>query len=51
MKRSKCQFNRGGCCYALACYSSEKCGAKDKRGVPKYVGLDKALKNNTTRAR
>ncbi len=36
MADKKCEFNRKGFCYALVCYSNEKCKAKDKNGVPKY---------------
>ena len=33
----KCEFElEDGSCGALACFSSEKCGARDKDGNPKY---------------
>lgn len=31
-----CDFDRNGVCFALACYSAEKCSARDKYGNPKY---------------
>jgi len=30
----KCMFDERGFCSAVVCYSSEKCGAKDKDGNP-----------------
>ena len=38
-KPKKCVFYKNGHCFALACYSDEKCGARDERGNPKYVDL------------
>ena len=32
----KCEFDKEGICYATVCYSSQKCGARDKNGSPKY---------------
>lgn len=32
-----CVAEHNGECYAMACYSSEKCGARDENGNPKYV--------------
>lgn len=32
----RCSFEKKGFCYALACYSAQKCGARDKNGNPKY---------------
>lgn len=31
-----CQFDVNGECHAMACYSGEKCGARDENGNPKY---------------
>jgi len=33
---TKCEFDKKGLCHALACYSRQKCGARDKQGNPKY---------------
>ena len=35
-----CEFEGDGLCYALACFSSQGCGARDERGVPCYVPTD-----------
>jgi len=35
-ERTKCEFDRNGLCRARACYSHQKCGARDKYGNPKY---------------
>lgn len=32
----KCKFDIAGYCHALACYSNQKCNARDKNGFPKY---------------
>jgi len=32
----KCSFDKKGVCHALACYSSQKCGARDENGNPIY---------------
>lgn len=34
----KCKFEKGGVCTALACYSNEKCAAKDANGNINYSG-------------
>ena len=34
-----CEFNQSGRCYAMTCYSSEKCKAKYKNGQPNYVSI------------
>lgn len=34
-----CVFDKKGKCWALACYSSAVCGARDEKGNPKYVTL------------
>lgn len=31
-----CRFDVNGTCRALACYSNEKCEARDEKGMPKY---------------
>ena len=36
-KLKPCEFDKNGICCALACYSSEECGARDKDGNPKYA--------------
>lgn len=36
----KCKAEKNGICYAMACYSSKKCGAKDESGNPKYAGIE-----------
>ena len=33
----KCQFEDKNVCYALACYSSKKCKARDEKGSPVYA--------------
>ena len=32
-----CSFDWKNTCYALACFSSEECMARDKNGHPKYA--------------
>ncbi|MFH0878122.1 MAG: hypothetical protein V2A34_00265 [Lentisphaerota bacterium] len=44
-----CYFDRGGACYALACYSSETCGARDDRGFPKYAETEKCKRDSIQR--
>jgi len=33
----KCIFDKPDGCHALACYSPQKCGSRDKQGNPRYV--------------
>ena len=40
MPKEKCHFDRNGKCYALACYSSEKCGARDREGCINYATVE-----------
>ena len=40
----KCEFDINGICRALACYSSEKCGARDKKGNPIYCSNEELKK-------
>ena len=40
MKMKQCTFDIKGVCHALGCYSSQKCGARDKKGNPKYCSND-----------
>ena len=35
-----CEFDTDGNCYAGACYSKEKCNARDEFGNPKYMSLN-----------
>lgn len=44
----KCIFDKKGVCYALACYSNKKCGAKDNGDNPIYATLEaiKKAKSN-----
>lgn len=44
--KSACQFDKNGTCYALVCYTSESCGARDEHGSPKYADLDEITKQN-----
>ena len=37
-KVEKCPFDKKKWCHALVCYSSQKCGARDAKGNPKYTG-------------
>jgi hypothetical protein len=41
MPKGKCSFDKKGGCYALACYSKQKCGARDSKGNPKYRGVER----------
>jgi len=34
--RKMCKFDINGECTAMACYSKEKCNARDEKGNPKY---------------
>jgi hypothetical protein len=44
----KCQFDRGAQgCYALACYRSNWCRARDDKGNPRYAGLEDIKKDLT----
>lgn len=48
----KCQFDKGEKgCYALACYSRQKCGARDEKGNPAYVDLDEIKKETQSPSR
>jgi hypothetical protein len=40
----KCTFDKKGLCHALACYSNQKCGARDQKGYPKYAIIEKETK-------
>jgi len=40
---NKCKFEKNGFCSALACYSNEKCRARDTGGNPKYERRNKCL--------
>ena len=33
----QCNFDKNGVCYALVCYSSFKCEARDEEGNPIYT--------------
>jgi len=33
----ECPFDINGYCHAKACYSSQRCNARDEKGNPKYV--------------
>ena len=33
----RCEFDKNGVCYALACYTRQECGARDGKGNPKYA--------------
>lgn len=35
----KCNFEKDGYCYALGCYSKDKCNARDSDGNPKYADI------------
>lgn len=38
----KCRFDEGEKgCFALACYSNDKCGARDENGNPRYTDLNR----------
>lgn len=43
----KCTFEHDGSCNAMACYTSQPCGARDEQGVPCYIpkGGDKMTKS------
>lgn len=43
-KTETCQFDKPEGCYALACYSNQKCYSRDKSGNPNYVTLE-TIKN------
>lgn len=36
-EKKDCDFAKNNCCTALACYSNEKCSARDDDGNPKYI--------------
>ena len=38
-----CHFDKDGLCYALACYTGFKCGAKDKTGYPQYADFESSV--------
>lgn len=33
----KCRYDKDGICWALACYGTKKCGARDAKGHPVYA--------------
>ena len=35
-----CKGDINGICYATACFSSQKCSARDKDGNPKYADIE-----------
>lgn len=42
----KCEFDKNGICFALACYnSSQKCSARDKEGNPKYADTEEVKRS------
>ncbi len=45
MSENKCQFDKGERgCFSLACYSNQKCGARDEKGYPAYATIEE-IKN------
>lgn len=43
-KTEPCEFNDKGICYAMCCYSSQNCEARDEDGNPQYADTDECIK-------
>ena len=43
LKYEPCEFEKNNICYALICYTSQKCKAKDKDGKIRYADTDEIV--------